>query len=324
MRNPVNTSARAGHLEPRLKGKIALVVGAGRGIGEAIALRFASEGAQLVLASRTVSEISHAAEQIRAVGGIALVHVADVTDRTQVNQLVHAAMKAFGRIDILVNAAGTYGPIGPVWEIDSREWENAFSVNLFSALYLCQAVLPHMIAARSGKIVYFSGGGATSPLPRFTAYGTSKAALVRFAETLAEEVREHNIQINAIAPGAVDTRLQDQVIAAGYKAGKIYNRMRRMRESGDGATPRDLAAELAVFLCTPASCGLTGKLISAPFDDWQSWDKQRIDEVMSQSWFTLRRMDPFTLQPMLEDLRVKAAGADGESRSQVLSSTSKT
>jgi 3-oxoacyl-[acyl-carrier protein] reductase len=157
----------------------------------------------------------------------------------------------------------------------------------------------------------FPGGGATAPLPRFTAYGVSKGALVRLTETLAEEVREYNIQINAIAPGAVDTKLQDQVLAAGAKAGDLYHRMRRLRETGEGATPRDLAAELAVFLCSDDSCGLTGKLISAPFDGWQSWDKHRIDEVMSQPWFTLRRLDPFTLKPLLEEIHAKAANTEG-------------
>jgi hypothetical protein len=99
--------------------------------------------------------------------------------------------------------------------------------------------------------------------------------------------------------------------------------MRRMRETGEGATPRDLAAELAAFLCSEDSCGLTGKLISAPFDDWQSWNKQRIDEVMSQSWFTLRRMDRFTLQPLLEEIRAKAASIDGGCHEQVLHESSR-
>jgi NAD(P)-dependent dehydrogenase (short-subunit alcohol dehydrogenase family) len=304
------TSRSAATARGRLQDKVAIIVGAGRGIGEAIALRFAQEGAQMVLAARTNSELGRVAGQIKASGGNAYIKATDVTDRGQVNQLVRVSLQAFGRIDVLVNAAGTYGPIGRLWEIDARDWERAFSVNLFSAMLLCHAVLPHMIAARSGKIVHFSGGGATSPLPRFSAYGVSKAALVRLMETLAEEVREYNIQINAIAPGAVDTRLQDQVLAAGEKAGELYNRMRRMRETGEGATPRDLAAELAAFLCSEDSCGLTGKLISAPFDDWQSWNKQRIDELMSQSWFTLRRMDRFTLNPFLEEIRATAANTD--------------
>ena len=293
-----------------LQDNVAIVIGAGRGIGEAVALRFAREGARVVLAARTAAELDIVAAQIRAANGTALVQVTDVTNAEQVNQLVQVTLDTFHRIDLVVNAAGTYGPIGSLWEVDPDKWVRAFSVNLFSAFYLCRAVLPHMIRARRGKIVHFSGGGATSPLPRFAAYGVSKAALVRLTETIAEEVREFNIQINAIAPGAVDTQLQNEVLAAGSKAGEIYGRMRRMRETGEGATPRDLSAELAVFLCSDASRGLTGKLISAPFDGWQSWDEQRLREVMSEPWFTLRRIDSFTLKPFIEDLRSKAATAD--------------
>jgi 3-oxoacyl-[acyl-carrier protein] reductase len=294
---------------PALQDKVAIVVGAGRGIGEAVATRFAREGARVVLAARTAAELEIVATQIRSAGGSALVHATDVTDREQVNQLVRFTLDAYRRIDLLVNAAGSYGPIGPLWDADPGKWVGTFSVNLFSAFHLCQAVLPHMIRARQGKIVHFSGGGATAPLPRFTAYGVSKAALVRLTETLAEELREFNVQINAIAPGAVDTALQDEVLAAGANAGDLYDRIRRMRETGEGATPRDLAAELAVFLCSDASRDLTGKLISAPFDGWQSWDEQRLREVMSAPWFTLRRLDPFTLEPFVKELYAKQTQA---------------
>ena len=271
---------------PRKSGKalqddVAIVVGAGRGIGEAVALRFAREGARVVLAARSGAELDAVAAQIRASNGTALAHVTDVTDREQVNQLVQVTLDTYQRIDVVVNAAGIYGPIGPLWEADPEKWLKTFSVNLFGVFHLCQAVLPHMMRSRRGKIVHFSGGGATAPLPRFSAYGVSKAALVRLTETLAEEVREFDIQVNAIAPGAVDTALQDEVLSAGAKAGELYGRIRRLRETGEGATPRDLPAELAVFLCSEASRGLTGKLISAPFDGWQSWDEQRIGEVMS-------------------------------------------
>jgi NAD(P)-dependent dehydrogenase (short-subunit alcohol dehydrogenase family) len=300
---PLQNSARA------LEDKVAIVVGAGRGIGEAVAARFAQEGARVVLAARTAAELEIVAAQIRAANGAAVVRATDVTDREQVDQLVEFTLDAYRRIDVVVNAAGSYGPIGPLWEADPEKWVRTFSVNVFSAFHLCQAVLPHMIRARHGKIVHFSGGGATAPLPRFAAYGVSKAALVRLTETLAEEVREYNIQINAIAPGAVDTTLQDEVLAAGANAGDLYERIRRMRETGEGATPRDLAAELAVFLCSDASRDLTGKLISAPFDGWQSWDEQRLREVMSAPWFTLRRLDPFTLKPFLEEPRAKQAQA---------------
>jgi 3-oxoacyl-[acyl-carrier protein] reductase len=287
----------------RLLEKVALIVGAGRGIGEAIALRFAAEGARLVLAARTASELENVAERVRAEGGIAHVVVTDATAREQVANLVEASLEAFGHIDILVNAVGIYGPIGQVWEIDPEEWVNTFFVNLFGPFFLCQAVLPHMIRARRGKIINFSGGGATSPLCRFTAYGVSKAAVVRLTETLAEEVKKFNIQVNAIAPGAVDTRLQDSVLAAGEKAGELLQQIRRLRETGEGGTPRELPAELALFLASDDSDNLTGRLIAAPFDGWESWTAERIAQIMSQPWFTLRRMDPYTLLPLLEDRR---------------------
>jgi NAD(P)-dependent dehydrogenase (short-subunit alcohol dehydrogenase family) len=293
----------------RLRNKVALIVGAGRGIGEAIALHFAAEGARLVVAARSNAELEAVAQKVRTGGGIAHVVAVDVAVPGEVTHLIQKSIAAFGQIDILVNAAGTYGPIGRVWEIDAQEWVNAFSVNLFGTFLLCQAVLPHMIRAGRGKIINFSGGGATSPLCRFTAYGVSKAAVVRLTETLAEEVKEFNIQVNAIAPGAVDTKLQDSVMAAGEKAGDLLQRIHRLRETGEGGTPREVPAALAVFLASDDSRNLTGRLISAPNDKWESWTDERIAQVMSQPWFTLRRMDPFTLRPLLEEMRTEAATA---------------
>ncbi len=298
----------------RLRDKVALIVGAGRGIGEAIALRFAAEGAKLMLASRTAPELQAVTDLLKAAGGTAHFVVTDVTAPPEVASLVQKSIELFGRIDILVNAAGTYGPIGRVWEVDAKKWANTFSANLFGPFLLCQSVLPHMIRAGRGKIINFSGGGATSPLCCFSAYGVSKAAVVRLTETLAEEVKDFNIQVNAIAPGAVDTKLQDAVLAAGERAGELLPRIRRLRETGEGGTPRELPAELAVFLASDDSRDLTGRLISAPNDKWESWTDERIAQVMSQQWFTLRRMDPFTLRPLLEEMRAEAATAQGNKR----------
>jgi NAD(P)-dependent dehydrogenase (short-subunit alcohol dehydrogenase family) len=298
----------------RLQDRVALIVGAGRGIGEAIALRFAAEGARLILAARTARELETVAKKVRTAGGTALVVPTDVTAAEQLTNLVQKSMETFGQIDVLMNAVGTYGPIGRAWEVDTQEWVNTFSVNLFGPFLLCQSVLPHMIRAGHGKIINFSGGGATSPLCRFTAYGVSKAAVVRFTETLAEEVREFNIQVNAIAPGAVDTKLQDSVLAAGENAGDLLERIRRLRETGEGGTPREVPAELAVFLASDDSRNLTGRLISAPNDKWESWTDERIEQVMSMPWFTLRRMDSFTLRPLLDDMRAEAATAQGKKR----------
>lgn len=286
----------------KLSSKVAIVTGAGRGIGEAVALAFAREGARLVLAARTLSQLQQVADRVTNLGGAAHIVPADVSNRADVARIVQAALDRYGRLDVLVNAAGVYGPIGPTWDVDIDEWLRAMHINLFGTFLCCHEAVPHMIERRSGKIVNFSGGGATAPLPRFSAYGVSKTAIVRLTETLAEEVKEFNIQVNAVAPGAVDTSLQDEVLAAGERAGDLLARIRRMRETGEGGVPRELPAELVVFLASAEADGLTGKLIAAPYDGWQSWDAGRIAAVMSAPWFTLRRLDPVTLRPFADKL----------------------
>jgi 3-oxoacyl-[acyl-carrier protein] reductase len=145
-----------------------------------------------------------------------------------------------------------------------------------------------MIRQRRGKIINLSGGGATSPLPNFSAYAASKAAIVRLNETLAEEVKGFNIQVNAIAPGAVNTRLVDEILAAGPAAGEeMLARTRRQKETG--GVPPEQAAALAVFLASEESDGLSGRLISAVWDDWQSMNSH-IDQIMASELYTLRRV----------------------------------
>lgn len=282
----------------KLQGKSAIITGAGRGIGEAVALAFAREGARLTLAARSAGEIQGVAGRIRALGGVAEAVPTDVSRLDQVERLIETAAQA-GPIDVLINCAGAYGPVGPFSQTDLKAWVQAIEINLLGTVYCCRAVLPHMIPRRQGKIINFSGGGATAPLPRFSAYATSKAAVVRLTETLAEELRGHNIQANAIAPGMVDTRLQDAALAAGDQAGELAARLRQLRASGRGGTSPEVAAQLAVFLASDASGGLTGKLIAAPHDGWQSWDARRIAELMEQPWLTLRRLDAHTLRPLL-------------------------
>ena len=287
----------------KLQNKVAIITGGGRGIGEAIALAFAREGAHLAIASRTQAELDQVAAQVRELGGQVQATPADVSNRDDVVRLIETTLTTYGQIDILVNAAGVDVPIVRMWDVDGDVWIRATEINLFGTFMCCHAVLPHMIERRQGKIVNFSGGGATSPLPRFTAYGVSKTAIVRLTETLAEEVKEFNIRVNAVAPGAVDTRLQDDVLEAGERAGDLLERIRELRETGEGGVPRELPAELVVFLASDDSDGLAGKLIAAPHDDGQSWDTDRIDEVMSAPWFTLRRMDSYTLRPLLAHLK---------------------
>jgi len=203
------------------------------------------------------------------------------------------ALATFGRVDVLVNNAGVQPPIGPLWQNDADEWMRAVAVNLFGPMLCIKAVLPGMMERQRGKILNLSGGGATSPRPNFSAYAASKAALVRLTETLAEELGPYNIQVNALAPGAINTRMLNEVLAAGERAGAELTQAQRRAEKGGNSI--ELAAQLAVFLASADSDGLTGKLVAAPYDDWQSWDAARIAAINESPWYTLRRIDPFTV-----------------------------
>lgn len=272
----------------KLKDKVAIITGGGRGIGQAIALAFAIEGAGVVVASRTLSEVMETAAQVKAMGRRAIAVEADVAQREDVDKIVRTAIYEFGKVDILVNSAGVQGPIGPMVTNDIDEWIQTVHINLIGTLLCTRAVLPIMIERRQGKIINLSGGGATSPRPHFSAYSASKVAVIRLTETVAEEVKEFNIQVNAIAPGAVNTRMLDEVLTAGNAAGeKALAEAKRQQETG-GTSP-EIPAALAVFLASDKSNGLTGRLISAVWDDWSEMDK-RITEIMSSDIYTLRRV----------------------------------
>jgi NAD(P)-dependent dehydrogenase (short-subunit alcohol dehydrogenase family) len=280
----------------KLRDKVAVVTGAGRGIGRAIALAFAREGADLVLVSRTKSEVEETAAQVEPLGGHCLPLRVDVSDRENVENMVRMAVERFGRIDVLVNNAGILGPIGSLVENDVDKWIETVRVNLIGTLLCCKAVLPVMVRHGRGKIINLSGGGAAYPRPRFSAYATSKAAVVRLTETLAEESKESNIQVNAIAPGAINTRLQEEILAAGEVAGeKALAEAKKVEETG--GTPLDVPAALAVFLASDESDGLTGKLISAVWDDWRSIGAERIKEIELKGLYTLRRIDGVFFYP---------------------------
>jgi NAD(P)-dependent dehydrogenase (short-subunit alcohol dehydrogenase family) len=285
-----------------LEGKVALIAGGGRGIGRAIAVAYARAGAQVAVAARTKDQLDETAALCQAVGARTFVAISDVSDWPGVEALEAEVRSELGPVEVLVNAAGIYGPIGPTAEVDPGAWARALNVNLIGAFHLCRAVAPGMADRRCGKIVLLGGGGATAPLPSFSAYAASKAAVVRLAETLAVELAPQNVQVNAVAPGLVDTQMQDEVLAAGELAGPLLEKIREARETGSGAVPPEVAAALAVFLASDASGDLTGKLIAAPHDRWAEW-RPPFDRLNASTQFTIRRLDPHTVTPVLHELR---------------------
>jgi NAD(P)-dependent dehydrogenase (short-subunit alcohol dehydrogenase family) len=275
----------------QLENKTCIITGGSRGIGKAIALAFAREGANLVLASRTPAELEATRQEIISLFNSSVAATpTDVSQPEEVEKLVGSTLERFSTIDVLVNCAGIYGPISLITDIDSLKWLRAIKVNLFGTFLCIQAVLPEMMRKKRGKIINLSGGGAVTPFPRFSAYSASKAAVVRLTETLAEEVREYHIDINAIAPGSVNTRLLDQVLAAGKAAGGDFL-AKSIRQKKNGGTPLEKPAELAVFLASPRSNGLTGRIISAVWDNWE-YIPEQLEKIMSSDIYTMRRIVP--------------------------------
>jgi 3-oxoacyl-[acyl-carrier protein] reductase len=266
-----------------------------------VALALAHAGSDVALLARTAAEVSETRSLVESTGREALALVADVACHQDVERAVTATLERFGHIDVLVNCAGRQAPIGPAWENDPADWAQTVAVNLQGTFHCIRAVAPHMVARRRGKIVNFSGGGATSPRPNFSAYAVSKAAVIRLTETLAEELRPYNVQVNAVAPGAVNTRMLEEVLAAGSAAGRELAEAQARKSSG-GSSP-ELAASLVVFLASNASNALTGKLLSAPHDPWRTWTATQLADFSNSPWFTLRRMDPHTLRPLASQLQ---------------------
>jgi NAD(P)-dependent dehydrogenase (short-subunit alcohol dehydrogenase family) len=279
--------------EPRpLAGRIAIVTGASRGLGRAIAARFVAAGADVLLTGRDAAALGSAAEEVRGAGpGRVVAMPGDASDPAAAAAAVARAEAELGPVTALVNNAGVYGPIGPVEENDWDEWAQALAVNLLGTVAFCRAVVPGMRRRGYGKIVNLSGGGATAPLPRFSAYAASKAAVVRFTETLAEELADARVDVNAIAPGALNTRLLDQVLAAGpERAGAAFYE-RSLKQRDEGGAPLEKGAALAVFLASAASDGISGRLLSAVWDDWAGLPEKR-DALRSSDVYTLRRIVP--------------------------------
>ncbi len=278
-----------------LKGRSAIITGANQGLGQAIATSFVQAGASVLLVARgeerlriVRDELAQLAiqpgQQVHAVRG-------DVSSPESCAEVVRQAQNLLPDTTILVNNAGVYGPIGPIQEVDWEDWVEAIQINLFGTVLMCRAVIPLMRARGYGKIINLSGGGATAPLPRFSAYAASKVAIVRLTETFADELRDAHIDVNAIAPGALNTRLLDEVLAAGpEKVGRdFYDRSIKQRDQG--GAPLEKGAALAVFLASAASDGITGRLLSALWDDWASLP-DKVDQLANSDIYTLRRIVP--------------------------------
>lgn len=277
-----------------LENRCAIITGASRGLGAEIAKKYLEAGASVMICARHGADLDKSLAKLKSFAGpgqSVIARAADISQSRDVTALVDEALHEFGHLDILVNNAAVAGPIGSIDSVDWHEWLRAIEINLLGTVLLCRAILPHFRQAGRGKIVQLSGGGATGPLPYLSAYASSKTAVIRFVETLAEETRRDRIDVNALAPGALDTRMLDEFIAAGpEKIGPEFHQssLRRKREGG---VPLHRGADLAVFLGSASSDGITGKLISAPWDNWRALSAH-LDELSHTDIYNLRRIVP--------------------------------
>lgn len=278
----------------RLAGRRALVAGASRGFGLAVARAFLDEGARVMLCARDPGRLELARQELARQAGDesrVLAAPADVSAPDQVGRLVAAAAAGLGGLDVLVCNAAIHGPKGPVQDVEWTEWRQAIEINLLGTVLLCRAVVPRFLLGGYGKIVLLSGGGATGPRPYLSAYAASKAAVIRFGETLAEEVRRFRIDVNAVAPGAMNTRLLDDILAAGPERVGRAEHASAVRHKLEGGAPLERGAALCVFLASKESDGITGRLISAVWDPWEALPARR-DELEGSDVYTLRRIVP--------------------------------
>ena len=278
----------------KLAGTRALITGSSQGFGLAVARAFIEEGAEVMVCARGAALLQRAQEELAELAGgksRVMATPADVSKPDEVHRLVDTTLTALGGLEVLVCNAGVYGPKGPLHEVDWTDWSDAIRINLMGVALPCRSVLPHFLERRRGKIVVLSGGGATKPLPNLSAYAAAKAAVVRLVETLAEEVRQAGIDVNAIAPGALNTRLLDEILAAGPgRVGRAFYDQ-AVRQKAEGGTPLDVGAALCAFLASPASDGITGKLIAAVWDPWETLP-QHLDDLRDSDIYTLRRIIP--------------------------------
>jgi gluconate 5-dehydrogenase/2-deoxy-D-gluconate 3-dehydrogenase len=240
----------------RLAGRVALITGAGRGIGRGLALGFAREGADLVLVSRTADELEQAAEEARAIGVEALVVTADVRDEPAVRAAVASAVRQFGRVDVLLNAAGI-PMVSPTTELPLESWQRAIDINLTGTFLFCQAAGRVMVEQGRGSIINIGSIHSFQGIPMRAAYAASKGGVLQFTKSLAVEWAPLGVRVNMIAPGWIRTPLQDDLVAQGkLDRTPIIARTpaRRIGEVSDLVGP-------AVFLASDESAFVVGEML---------------------------------------------------------------
>ena len=274
-----------------LRKKTILITGGSMGIGLVVAEKCAEEGASIIIAARSKEDLLKAASSIKKISNNKHNYYSlDVSNLDEVKKFSEWVNINYSKIDGLVNCAGIYGSIGKTPEIDLDLFKKTLEINFLGTVYMSCVFTPLIHSETKKKIINYSGGGAASPFPNYSAYATSKVAIVRFTENLSLELAEDNFDINCIAPGFVVTRLHQQTLKAGSESAGTSFYQNTKEQIEKGGVPPEKAANLTVFLLSEKSDGITGKFISAQWDPWQDTGFQtmlREDKNLA----TLRRID---------------------------------
>ena len=277
----------------KAKNKNVLITGGTVGFGKALAEKFLNEGANISICSRNEQQLFDTQSELlsKFPNRIILVKKCDVSIEKDVKEFIAYSLDTFKTIHVLILNAGVYGPMGPIETVSLDEWRKSIDINLFGVLLPCRELIPHFKQNKYGKIIVLSGGGATNPMPNLSSYATAKAAVVRLVETLSKELLSYNVDINAIAPGAMSTRMIEQVIDAGPEivGDEFFKKNQNWKQNG--ATSMELGTNLAVYLSSDDSNGVTGKLISAQWDDWKNFGNH-LNDLQNSDIYTIRRIVP--------------------------------
>jgi 3-oxoacyl-[acyl-carrier protein] reductase len=267
-----------------------LITGASKGLGAEFVKAFWRQGWDILLVSRNEEELKSLVKSLpNKSNQKTFILPCDLSNQEDVTSLINNVNTNHHNLDGIINNAAIHGPIGPLINNDLKSWYGAMQVNFLSPVAICKGLIPLLANTGGGTIINISGGGATGPRENFTAYASSKVALVRFAETLSEEVKSIGINVNSIAPGAMKTALLKEVLGLG--SNEVGNREVGIAEKvfKEGGASMDEVTKLALFLCQKSNRAITGKLISAQWDDWMEW-ANHIQDLEKSDVYTLRRI----------------------------------
>ena len=269
-----------------------LISGGGSGIGAAIAKELVNEKHSVIICGRRVSKL----KEVAGISNRVRYHKCDVSSEKEVLTFRDFVKREFEHIDVIINCAAGQGAIGRFDKTDSNLWKKTFEINTFGTYLITKHFLDLLFKSTVKKIINFSGGGAFNSFPNYSAYAVSKAAVVRFTETIAEELADESVQVNCVAPGFVVTEIHDATLSTGKElAGDHYEFTKAKIKAG--SVPIELVVNCVKFLISDKSNGLTGKTISASFDKWGSEEFQNSIELINNSdLYTMRRINLVNLE----------------------------